>query len=345
MSRIIYGVAGQGFGHSTRAKEIIRYLIGQGHEVLVFTYGQALFFLSEEFPTVEVPGLILCYTDNVLDYGQTVYKNALQLIQQTKNWKSIKAKFKEFNPDLVITDFEPLTAILAKVGKKPLLSIDNQHQLTNTKIDITDKYKKDLLADKLIIKTLVWGAKHYLITTFFQTPITKKNTSIFPPILRQEILDLRPAKGDYFLVYQNSDFGHLIPVLKQTGQKFVIFGMNVDQTDGNLTFKNYSNHEWLKYLENCRAVIGTAGLSLMCEALHLKKPYLAIPVKRQIEQIINAQYLQKKAYGIFTYQFTLDDFNQFAADLPVYENNLEAYNRQDNSAIFKKLAQLIKELA
>lgn len=344
MAKIIYGVAGQGFGHSTRAKEMIRFLIKSGHEVLVFTYGQALFFLSEEFNTLEVPGLVLCYTDNCLDYGKTVYQNALKIIQQTKNWRKIKKRFTEFDPDLVITDFEPLTAILAKLKKKPLISIDNQHQLTNTVIEVTDKYKKDLLADRLIIKTLVWGAKYYLITSFFETEINKKNTFLFPPILRQEILDLSPSQGDYILVYQNSDFAHLLPILKKTGKKFVIFGMNVDKVEGQLTYKNYSNHEWLKYLENCQAVIGTAGLSLMCEALHLQKPYLAIPVKRQIEQIINAQYLQRKSYGLFTYQFTADDFEEFYKRLPEFQKNLAGYNRQDNSAIFIKLDELIKKL-
>ncbi len=39
--RILYGLAGEGFGHSSRALVIVKYLEEQGHEVLLMTYGQA----------------------------------------------------------------------------------------------------------------------------------------------------------------------------------------------------------------------------------------------------------------------------------------------------------------
>lgn len=55
MAKIIYGVSGQGFGHSTRSKEILDYLISRGHQVEVWTYGQALFFLDKNFEVFEVP--------------------------------------------------------------------------------------------------------------------------------------------------------------------------------------------------------------------------------------------------------------------------------------------------
>jgi len=343
MSKIIYGVAGQGFGHSTRSKEIINHLKSQGHEVMVFTYGQALFFLAE-FGPLEIPGLTLSYHKNRLSYKRTIYRNALHIIKQSKNWRAIRQQFKNFNPDLVITDFEPITSLLAKMYRRPLISIDNQHQLTNTKISISEEHRKDLLADKAIVKFMVWGAKHYLVTTFYETPITKKNTYLVPPILRQEILDLKPYSGDYYLVYQNSDFDHLVKVLKNINEKFVVFGMNVDKIAGNITFKNYSALDWLKYLEGAKAVIGTAGLSLITECLYLKKPYLAEPVKKQAEQIINAQYLQRRNFGLFTYNFSAEDFYEFRDNLPKYEAALAGYDQKDNSVIFNKLDEIIKNI-
>ena len=196
MARIIYGVAGQGFVHTTRSKEIIKHLIDSGHKVLVMTYGQALFFLEKDFEVVEIPGLILSYKNNKLSYWETIFKNAKLLLKETKNWKKISKKFKDFKPDMAITDFEPLTCLLAKQSNIPLLSIDNQHQLTNTKIS-SKGHKKDLLAAQLIIKSVVWGAKRYFVTTFYETPILDKKTFIFPPIVRQEILDLKTEKQDY----------------------------------------------------------------------------------------------------------------------------------------------------
>jgi len=343
MAKIIYGIAGQGFGHSTRSQEIIRFLISQGHQVLIFTYGQALFLLDKNFEVAEIPGLGLTYKNNKLIYWQTIFKNIQTILKQSRQWKPINQKFKDFNPDLVFTDFEPLTALLAKRFHKPLISIDNQHQLTNSLIEVPDNCRHDFLMDKLAIKSLVWGADYYLATSFFNTKVTKKNTFIFPPILRQEILDLQPKKENYILVYQTSNFNHLVEILKKTDQQFVVFGLNKEGRENNLEYKNYSSREWLKYLADCQAIIGNAGASLISEALHLKKPYLAIPVKKQTEQIINAQYLQRRGYGLFTYQLTLDDFQEFIANLPKYEANLAAYNRQDNSAIFEKIQEIIKK--
>lgn len=343
MAKIIYGVAGQGFGHSTRSKEVISHLKSRGHEVMVFTYGQALFFL-EEFSPVEIPGLTLSYHNNRLSYKKTIYRNALHIIKHTKDWNILRRRFNDFNPDIVITDFEPLTSLLAKMYHRPLISVDNQHQLTNTRIPIPEEHRKDFLADKAVVKFMVWGAKHYLATTFYETPIFKKNTYLVPPILRQEILDLQPVKGDYYLVYQNSDFEHLVKVLKNIDEKFVVFGMNVDKVEGNITFKNYSTHDWLKYLEGAKAVIGTAGLSLITECLYLKKPYLAEPVKKQIEQFLNAHYLKEKKFGSFTYDFTAEDFYAFRDNLPQYEAALAQYGQKDNSVLFQKLDEIIAGL-
>lgn len=358
MAKIIYGVSGQGFGHSTRSKEIINYLFSKGHEILIFTYGQALFFLGDfakglpasaggpanSRKVFEIPGLGLHYQDNRLRYRRTLYQNAKQIIRQSKNWKKILNQFRTFNPDLALTDFEPLTALLAKLQRVPLVSLDNQHQLTNTKIEVPKQYKKDLLADKLVIKSLVWGADYYLITSFFETPVTKKNTFLFPPVIRQEVLALQPKKEDYILVYQNSQSYQFINQLKSFKQRFVIFGLNIEKNEGNLIFKNYSSREWLDYLAGSRAIIGTAGLSLISEGLYLQKPYLALPVKRQVEQIINAQYLQKMGYGHYSFKLTENIFNNFLADLPQIENRLRNYQRQDNSAIFKKLDEIINLL-
>jgi len=341
MAKIIYGVSGQGFGHSTRSREVLQYLVSQGHQVLVFTYGQALFFLDEDFEVFEVPGLGLTYKNNKLIYWQTIYQNMYQVVKQSKNWNKILEKFRLFDPDIVITDFEPLTALLSKLQRVPLISLDNQHQLTNTKIKISSRYRKDLLADKLAIKSMVWGAKYYLVTTFFETPILRKDTFLFPPIVRREIKQLIPQDQDYILVYQNSDFSQLIKTLHLIDYKFVVFGSNKKGVSGNIEFKDYSSHEWLRYLANCRAIIATAGLSLISEALYLKKPYLTIPIKKQTEQMINARYLEEMGYGLEMVKSNKKEIQSFIGRIPEFKRNLLKYKNSNEMAIFRKLDQLI----
>jgi len=230
---------------------------------------------------------------------------------------------------------------LAKLQRVPLISLDNQHQLTNTKLKINAKYRKDLLADKLVIKSMVWGAKYYLVTTFFETPLRRKDTFLFPSIVRQEIKKLIPQAENYILVYQNSNFTELIKTLHLVDYKFVVFGSNQKGVDGNIIFKDYSSHEWLKYLANCQAIIGTAGLSLISEALYLKKPYLTMPIKKQTEQIINARYLEDMGYGLEMNKINKKDIELFIDRIPEFRKNLLKYKNKNEMAIFRKIDQII----
>lgn len=345
--RIIYGLSGQGFGHSARSKETIKHLISAGHDVKIFTYGQSLLLLEKDFKNrlFEIPGFILSYKNNRLIYSKTIWANAKKISHQAKYYSQISQEFSRFNPEVVITDFEPLTAMLAKTKNKPLISIDNQHQLTNTKIRVAKKHFKDFLADKLVVKSMVWGAKYYLVTSFFKTPITKKNTFLFAPIIRSEIINLQPTDGDYILVYEGADFNQIMPILKQLDYKFLIFGPEKKPASGNLTFKKFSTDEWLKDLAGAKAVIGTAGLSLICECIYLQKPYFALPIAKQVEQLINADYLKEMGLGDFSEKLKPEELIKFMADLDFYKNNLRQADACGNNELFKKLDELLKRLS
>lgn len=344
--KIIYGLSGQGFGHSTRSKETIKHLLDAGHEVKILTYGQALFMLRDfSDRIIEIPGLILVYKKNRLSYFQTVFQNTKKILTQAKDWKKLKKIFADFNPDLVITDFEPLTAKLAKEFRRPLISIDNQHQLTNTKIKITAKYKKDLLTDRLIVKSMIGHADYYLITSFFKTPISQKNTFLFPPVIRQEILDLQPVYGDYILVYDGSDLSSILPALQSSAYQFIVVGPDKEGRENNIIYKKYSVDEWLKLLQNAKAMIGTAGLSLLGECIYLKKPYLALPIERQIEQVVNAEYLKRLGGGDFTYKLTAEKIKEFMGQWETYRKNLSEADGCGNELLFKKLDEIINNYA
>lgn len=343
--KIIYSLSGQGFGHSTRSKEIIRHLIANGHELRVMTYGQAFLLLGKEFETWEIPGLTLTYKHNKLSYYQTISKNIINTKKLLFEFIKIYKKTKKFNPNLIITDFEPLSALIAKFIKKPLISIDNQHQLTHTKINIPSKYKKELFMTMIVINLMVWGAKKYLITSFFKTTVKNKKAEILSPIVRKEILDLKPYYGDYLLIYEGAELSKILPILKKSNIKCVIFGSHREGCDENIIFKNFNIDEWLKYLEGAKAVIATGGASLISECIYLKKPYLVLPIKRQMEQIINAIYLKKIGYGDYSLKLTREIFNNFINNLPHYMETLKLAPNPENNNALKRLNEIIEELS
>jgi len=77
MANILYGVNGEGSGHSTRAKEVISHLQGKGHAIHVVSFDRGLRNLSESFSVTEIYGLRLAYVNNRMRYKRTVAKNLI----------------------------------------------------------------------------------------------------------------------------------------------------------------------------------------------------------------------------------------------------------------------------
>ena len=55
--RILYGVAGEGRGHSSRARAFIEHLQKQRHSVLVLAYGLAYKVLKKYFRVIKIDGI------------------------------------------------------------------------------------------------------------------------------------------------------------------------------------------------------------------------------------------------------------------------------------------------
>lgn len=66
MANILYGVNGEGAGHSTRAKEVISHLVKKGHNVHVVSFDRGLKNLGRDFEVTEIYGLHFAYVNNCL---------------------------------------------------------------------------------------------------------------------------------------------------------------------------------------------------------------------------------------------------------------------------------------
>jgi uncharacterized protein (TIGR00661 family) len=136
----------------------------------------------------------------------------------------------------------------------------------------------------------------------------------------------------------------LAALLKQVRCKFVAYGFGIEGQEGNVLFKKPSMDGFLRDLAGTKAVIANAGFSLISEALHLGKPYLAIPVKNQFEQTFNAYYVDKLGYGAWREDLGKEQIESFLFNLPFYSENLLSYPRASNGAILAKVDELITML-
>ena len=343
MANILYAVNGEGSGHSTRAKEVISHLQDQGHAVRVASFDRGLQNLSQSFEVTEIYGFRFAYVNNRVKYKRTLAKNLVTAPKAARSIHRLLQLADEWKIELVVTDFEPLTCHVGHRRRLPIISIDNQHALTNTKVSYPRKYARDAAAAKLVTRLMTPRADAYLVTSFFQAPVKKRNTFLFSPILRQEVLESRPANGEHVLVYVTSPSPDLARLLAGVGCPCIAYGFGREGREGNILFKKPGMSEFLKDLTTCKAIIANAGFSLVSEALHLGKPYLAVPVKHQFEQIFNAYYLGKMGYGAYWEKLTRERVESFLQDLPGHCQKLALYPRHDNSALFAKLDELIAQ--
>jgi uncharacterized protein (TIGR00661 family) len=313
--------------------------------VRLVSYDRGYENLKDDFEVFHAEGLCIASVDNKVSVVKTFTENLKRLPKGHKRLQELKQQlFRKFEPDCVITDFEPLTAYLANHYELPLVTIDNQHRMRYMKYEYPEGMKVDRGVTKSIIRAMVPHPDVSLVTTFFVGKVKNDRTFLFPPILRREVLQRTPTAGGHVLVYVTDGFESLLETLQQfTRETFYVYGYDRDDSDGVLTFRPFSTDGFLDDLASARAVIATAGFTLMSEGLYLRKPYLALPMQGQFEQQLNGFQLQQLGYGKCLDEPTVEAIGDFFYRLPDYESRLAEYAPGDNSEIKEKLNELLAD--
>lgn len=122
----------------------------------------------------------------------------------------------------------------------------------------------------------------------------------------------------------------------------IVHGAGRTGEEGHLALRPPSREGFLADLVSCEAVVATAGFSLLGGALHLGKPYLALPMKGQFEQERNAFLLDEAGLGRNGRRLTPEVLGDFLYRLPDFRERLAAYPRSDNRALFAKLDEVLE---
>jgi uncharacterized protein (TIGR00661 family) len=345
LAKIVYGVSGEGSGHSSRAREMLDHLQQLGHIVKVVSYDRGYRNLKEDFDVFETEGLHIASSDNRVSKVKTFTDNLQRLPQGHKKLNALrKDVFKAFLPDCVITDFEPMCAYLAHHYDLPLITIDNQHRIRYMTYPCPARLQAERRMTVSVIRAMVPRPDISLVTTFYKGKAKNDRTLFFPPIIRRRVLALQPSSADHILVYLTSGFESFIKILKSfSREKFLVYGDDRHQPDGNVVYKPFSREGFLADFASCKAVMATAGFTLMTEAFYLRKPYLALPMRGQFEQELNAHWLAKLNYGINLRRIRAESVGNFLYRVPDFQEYLNTYQAVDNSAIKGQLGELLDD--
>jgi uncharacterized protein (TIGR00661 family) len=345
MARIVYGVSGEGSGHSSRASEVIGHLKQAGHEVRAVSYDRGYRNLQGVCEVHEAAGLHIVSEDNRVRPWQTVLHNLRKSPEFVESARAVQRDlFDAFQPDCVFTDFEPITAHLAWWTGTPLVSIDNQHRMRYMEHPIPKGMHRDAFTTRFIIRRMVPRPRVALITTFYFGRLTSPRAAAFPPILRRTILDTKPTDGDHILVYLSFGFETFMAHLPAfPRERFVVYGYDKQATEGNVEYRPFSRETFLRDMASAKAIITTAGFTTITESLYFRKPILALPMAHQFEQELNGLLLNSLGYGMSEREPDADTVRQFLERLPDYREKLRDYPAADNSALFARIDDLLAD--
>jgi len=227
MARIIYGVSGEGSGHSSRARQMLTHLLGGGHEIRVATYDRGFKSLSPDFDVLEIEGLHIAAEENKVSVVETFMDNLSRLSSGIQSVRDLRVLFKEFEPHCVVTDFEPMTAYLAQHYELPLITLDNQHRMRYMEYPCPTSLRAEALVTETVIRAIVPRPDVSLVTTFYTGELKNERTFLFPPILRREVLDASPSDAGHVLVYCTQAFESILELLRQFPREiFRVYGFD-----------------------------------------------------------------------------------------------------------------------
>ena len=344
---IFYCVCGEGMGHAIRTGVIVD-RIKEVYDVHIFTHGNAFDYLSSKFDNVHrIGGFNTVYINNKVQNRKTLISALKRNPQNLKSgYEELYKKARELSPDIIVTDFEIYSTYVSKILNIPLISLDNMHIITQGKIDYPQNQRIEMLKAKAVIKTYVIKPKIHIITSFFYPKIRpRKNAVIYPPIIREEILNFEPTIEDHIVVYQTSkESGKLVKRLKALeNENFIVYGFNKEETDGNLTYKLFNEDEFYDDLASSKAVVCNGGFTFISEAVTLKKPIYSVPAIGNFEQTLNAFYVQKLGYGEYHEVMSAQRLEKFLKKLPKYQEKLAKVKNRNNDGIIKELIYRIEK--
>lgn len=336
MARLMYGLSGEGRGHASRAVAVVSELRCRGHEVRFCCGGVAQRVLERRGEDViPIPSLEYVLDGNQLQLWRTARNIVPKLAGAGTTVKRLCGVFETYDPALLIADFEPFSTRAAEWSGVPVLSLTHPQLITETEYSVRPRDWLHATLARLATHLIApWRPIHVLITSFYQPPLKRPaRTTLIPPILRSDVRTLDPAEGDHVLVYYNhgEGAGNLLRALKAAGQEAVIYGFPeglVPEGDPYLQIRRPSREGFLEDLATSRAVISTAGFTLLSEALYLGKPVLAVPNQGLFEQTLNARHLARLGHGEWVEQENLTpEFIQG------FLGRAEQYRSQDSAPV------------
>ncbi len=281
--KILYAIQGTGNGHLSRALDIIPNLINKNIDFDILISGTQVDIKLPYPVKYKKNGISFIFGKNGgIDYWSTFKKlRFLKFINETLNFPA-----KDY--DLIISDFEPISAWAAKIYNIPCISLSHQAAVFHKKSP--KPIKKNILG-MLILK--YYAPAKYNFGFHFK----RYDEKIQTPIIRQQVRNHKIEIKNHYTVYLPS-YGDkkIINILSNFDDvKWEVFSKHseINYSVLNVNIFSINNEAFIKSMATSKGVLCGAGFETPSEAMYLGKKLLIIPMKMQYEQQCNAIALEK----------------------------------------------------
>lgn len=283
--KILYAIQGTGNGHLARATEIVPILQTMGDtDVLVSgIQGDIKLPFKVDYQLYGM-GFIFGKKGGV-SLSKTLLK--LKLIRFLIDLLSLPVK----KYDLILCDFEPVTAWACKLRKVECIGVSHQNAVLHP--DAPMPASKDRMGAFIL--------KHYAPANpkygFHFRSLDEYNfTPIIRPSIRKAIIKNKGHYTVYLPAYSDEEIIEALSVFKTIKWEVFSKHSHKEYQVGNIYIRPVSLKKFTISFTNCTGILSTAGFETPAEAIFMGKKLCVIPMKNQYEQACNAAFL--KSMGI-----------------------------------------------
>jgi len=280
--KILYAIQGTGNGHLARAEDIVPVLRQYGELDLFVSGAQADIALPYDIK-YKSKGLSFYFGKNGgVDLMKTFKKNKSRDV-----FHEIK-KFPVDKYDVIINDFEPITAWACLKKKVPCIGLSHQSALLSPHVPRPKHF--DPVGS--------WILRNYAPTSLHVGfHFSNFDDHIFTPVIRARVRQADNRARDHYTVYLPayddkklvSLLGRFPKVYWQIFSKHISKPYRVDR----ISVFPVNNEAFTASMASSKGVLCGAGFETPAEALYLRKKLLVVPMKQQYEQYYNAAALKE----------------------------------------------------
>lgn len=279
--KLLYAIQGTGNGHVARAIDVVP---------ILREYGDLDIFLSGAQADIKLPfsvkykskGLSFFFgKSGGIDFYKTFKQNSSKEVM-----REIK-KFPVEKYDLIINDFEPISAWACRRKKIPCIALSHQSAILSKKVPHPRHF--DPVGE--------WILNNYApVDAAVGFHFARYDTNIYTPVIRKAIREAKVTKGEHYTVYLPAyDDRKLVPLLARISNvRWHIFSKHAKKPYhiGRLSVYPINNEEFVASVISSKGVLSGAGFETPAEVLFLGKKLMVVPMKKQYEQHYNAAALR-----------------------------------------------------